>query len=254
MKALTLILGSLLIAAGLAAADSRGLRRQGRDGDHGHHHGAAHNNRKNNRGGRRNNRRNNRRNQARQAFESGGYLAASDDYAAGEAPLPGYTEETDATTGFPDYAEYDTTDSASADAGYAGPGGAGAAASDPALGYDAPGAGADGYAAPGDYDESSTDIAQYDESLPSYDDPAADSLAGYANGDAAGSNPADQAAYEARQRRNGKSPAIGNSARNNPKFCPGGKLDSCISICPGGNGARVYASCVTSCAQRCSRF
>ncbi len=45
--------------------------------------------------------------------------------------------------------------------------------------------------APGD--ESSTDIAQYDESLPSYDDPAADSLAGYANGDgagAAGSNPA----------------------------------------------------------------
>jgi hypothetical protein len=275
MKALFLILGSMLLAASLSSADTKGLRRQGRDGDHAHghgHHGAAQggqarrNNRGGGAGGRRNNRRNNRRNQARQAFESGGYLAASDDYAD-EAPLAGYTE--DSTTALPDYAEYDTTDSAAAD-DYAGPGGDGSdSAADPALGYDAPGAdSADGYAAPGagaDYgapgDETSTDIAQYDESLPGYDDSSADSLADYANGEAdAGQAAYDPAAEAARQRRNrnGKSPATGNAfpfnaVRNNVKFCPGGKLDSCIAICPGG-AARVYASCVTSCGNRCSIF
>merc|ERR1712200_375170 len=133
---------------------------------------------------------NNRRSQARSAFEAGGYSAAI---------------------------EYDSTDVALADDSYAGPGGA---ASDPALGYDAPDAAAvdAGYA--------------YDDSLPGEE--GADDLAGYAGG------ADDQPAYvqEARARRNGKSPAVGNqfpfnAVRSNVKFCPGGKLDSCIAICPG---------------------
>jgi len=243
-----------LLVAGLVSADTRaGLRRKGRDGDHGHHsggHGASHGA---GRGGRRNNRRNNRRNQARQAFESGGYLAATDDYDT--ASLPGYVPEGDAQgTAVPDYAEYD--DSAAAAGDYAGPGGA----DDPSLGYDAPGgdAGAlsdDSYAAPGDDyaagDETSTDIAAYDDTLPGYDeDEALDSYDAGADGQA----DYDPAAQEARRRRNGKSPAVGRAFRSNAvrntKFCPGGRLNSCIAICPGGT-PRVYASCVTSCGNRC---
>jgi len=261
----TLILGSLLVFSGLAAGhtlERRDLRRQGRDGaGHGHHgHGHGHGHGNGRRGGRRNNRRNNnRRSQARSAFEAGGYSAAiGDDYDA----LPGYVPEDDTTTTLPDY-EYDSTDVALADDSYAGPGGA---ASDPALGYDAPDAAAAdaGYAGPGldeaadaaagGYDSPTGDAADadyaYDDSLPGEE--GADDLAGYAGG------ADDQPAYvqEARARRNGKSPAVGNqfpfnAVRSNVKFCPGGKLDSCIAICPGA-AARIYASCVRSCGNRCN--
>ena len=100
-------------------------------------------------------------------------------------------------------------------------------------------------------DETSTDIAAYDDTLPGYDeDEALDSYDAGADGQA----DYDPAAQEARRRRNGKSPAVGRAFRSNAvrntKFCPGGRLNSCIAICPGGT-PRVYASCVTSCGNRC---
>ena len=33
--------------------------------------------------------------------------------------------------------------------------------------------------------------------------------------------------------------------------CPGGDLESCVDVCPGQYGARVFGLCVGSCGRRC---
>jgi len=36
-----------------------------------------------------------------------------------------------------------------------------------------------------------------------------------------------------------------------PQQCPGGDLESCVNVCPGEFGARVFGLCVGSCGKRC---
>merc|ERR1712025_868883 len=33
--------------------------------------------------------------------------------------------------------------------------------------------------------------------------------------------------------------------------CPGGDLETCVDVCPGQYGARVFGLCVASCGKRC---
>ena len=33
--------------------------------------------------------------------------------------------------------------------------------------------------------------------------------------------------------------------------CPGGDLESCVDVCPGQFGAKVFGLCVASCGKRC---
>ena len=33
--------------------------------------------------------------------------------------------------------------------------------------------------------------------------------------------------------------------------CPGGDLDTCVNVCPGEFGARLFGFCVESCGKRC---
>ena len=37
----------------------------------------------------------------------------------------------------------------------------------------------------------------------------------------------------------------------NAAECPGGDLESCVDVCPGNFGARVFGLCVASCGRRC---
>ena len=43
----------------------------------------------------------------------------------------------------------------------------------------------------------------------------------------------------------------GGSGSGEGFACPGGDLQTCVDVCPGQFGAKVYGACVLSCGRRC---
>jgi len=60
------------------------------------------------------------------------------------------------------------------------------------------------------------------------------------------SPPDDYTVEDDNQNINDKDPAVSSDVT-----CPGGDLQTCVDICPGQYGPRVFGACVTSCATRC---